>query len=332
MKPVLLVQGASSIDDVPGLAAIEAQAEIRFASDTEEMRAALPGAEVMLGWDFRADSLREAWDHAGDLRWIHWGGAGVDAAMFPELIASDVELTNARGIFDQAMAEWVLGMIICFAKDIPQTLALQTRVEWRHRPSEMVSGKRALVIGVGSIGHAVARLLAAAGMQVEGVGRSARDGDRDFGHIHAIDELHARLGFADYVVLITPLTEVTRNLFGAAEFAAMAPHARFINLSRGALVVEADLLAALNDGRIAGAALDVFVEEPLPADSPFWNTPNCVVSPHMSGDFAESEAAVVQQFLQNWARYRNGESLHNLVDKRLGFAAADRDRACWAST
>jgi phosphoglycerate dehydrogenase-like enzyme len=329
MKPVLLVQGASSIDDVPGLAAIEAQTEIRFATDTEEMRAALPGAEVMLGWDYRADALREAWNDAGDLRWIHWGGAGVDAAMFPELVASDVKLTNARGIFDQAMAEWVLGMIICFAKDIPRTLALQTRTEWSHRLSEMVSGKRALVVGVGSIGHAVARLLAAAGMQVEGVGRSARDGDRDFGHIHAIDELHARLGFADYVVLITPLTEATRNLFGAAEFAAMAPHARFINLGRGALVVEAELLAALNDGQIAGAALDVFVEEPLPADSPFWNTPNCVVSPHMSGDFAEFEAAVVQQFLQNWARYRSGESLRNLIDKRLGFAAADRDEARW---
>jgi phosphoglycerate dehydrogenase-like enzyme len=277
----------------------------------------------MLGWDYRADSLREAWDNAADLRWIHWGGAGVDAAMFPELIASDVKVTNARGIFDQAMAEWVLGMIICFAKDIPQTLALQARAEWRYRLSEMVSGKRALVVGVGSIGRAVARLLAGAGMQVEGVGRSARDGDRDFGHIHAIDELHARLGLADYVVLITPLTEATRNLFGAAEFAAMAPHARFINISRGALVVEADLLAALNDGQIAGAALDVFVEEPLPADSPFWNTPNCLVSPHMSGDYAESQTAVVQQFLQNWARYRNGESLHNLVDKRLGFAAPD---------
>jgi len=323
MKPVLLVQGASSIDDVPGLAAIAGQAEIRFASDTEEMRAALPGTEVLLGWDYRADTLREAWDAAGDLRWIHWGGAGVDAAMFPELVASDVKLTNARGIFDQAMAEWVLGMIICFAKDIPQTLALQVRAEWRHRLSEMVSGKRALVVGVGSIGRAVARLLAAAGMQVDGIGRSARDGDRDFGHIHAIEELHARLALADYVVLITPLTEATRNLFGAAEFAAMAPHARFINLSRGALVVEADLLAALNDGQIAGAALDVFVEEPLPADSPFWNAPNCVVSPHMSGDYAEFESAMAQQFLQNWARYRNGESLLNLVDKRLGFAAPD---------
>ncbi len=321
MKPVLLVQGADSIDDVPGLASIAAQAEIRFASDTDEMRAALPGAEVLLGWNFRADSLRQAWSQAADLRWIHWGGAGVDAAMFPELVASEVELTNARGVFDLAMAEWVLGMITCFAKRFAQTLAFQARAEWNHRLSEMVAGKQVLVVGVGSIGRAVARLLKAVGMHVEGVGRSARGGDPDFGQVHAIADLHACLGRADYVVLITPLTETTRNLFGAAEFAAMAPHARFINIGRGALVVESDLLAALADGRIAGAALDVFVDEPLPPESPFWQAPNCIVSPHMSGDFTEFEAAIAQQFLANWGRYTSGEKLENLVDKNLGFAA-----------
>ena len=321
MKPVLLVQGATSIDDVPGLASIADQAEIRFASDADEMRAALPGAEIMLGWNFRADSLREAWASADALRWIHWGGAGVDAAMFSELVESEVQLTNARGVFDRPMAEWVLGMIICFAKRIPETLALQARREWNYRLSEMVAGKRAVVVGVGSIGRAVARLLAAAGMQVEGVGRSARGGDPDFGDVHAIGDLHARLALADYVVLITPLTEATRGLFGAAEFAAMPAHARFINIGRGPLVVEADLLAALDHGEIAGAALDVFVDEPLPADSPFWSAPNCIVSPHMSGDYAEFENAMAQQFLHNWARYLNGETLDNLVDKRLGFAA-----------
>ncbi len=321
MKPVLLVQGATSVDDVPGLASIADQAQIRFASDADEMRAALPGAEAMLGWNFRADSLRAAWDSADSLRWIHWGGAGVDAAMFPELVESDVLLTNARGVFDLPMAEWVLGVIIAFAKRLPETLALQAKREWNYRMSEMVTGKRVLVVGVGSIGRAVARLLAAAGMQVEGIGRRARDADPDFGKVHAIDDLHARLALADYVVLITPLTEQTRNLFGTAEFNAMPPHARFINIGRGPLVVEADLLAALADGAIAGAALDVFVEEPLPADSPFWTAPNCIVSPHMSGDYVEYKSAIAQQFLQNWAHYLAGESLDNLVDKRLGFAA-----------
>lgn len=322
MKPILVVQGASRIDDVPRLGELQDQAEIRFASSTDELRAALPGAEAMLGWNFRADSLREAWDSAADLRWIHWCGAGVDAAMFPDLVQSAVRLTNARGVFDRPMAEWVLGMILGFAKQFPQTLEFQLIKEWNHRLSETIEGKQALVVGVGSIGRAVGRLLQAAGMKVDAIGRSARDGGSDFGQIHAIGDLHARLPLADYVILITPLTPETRNLFGAAEFGVMAKHARFINIGRGALVVEADLLQALRDGEIAGAALDVFVEEPLPADSPFWSAPNCLVSPHMSGDYHEFEAAMADQFMANWSNYVAGNPLVNVVDKALGFVAS----------
>ncbi len=319
MKPVLVIQGAERIEDVPRLGELCEQAELRFATTTDELRAALPGAEAMLGWNFRADSLREAWDSATELRWIHWAGAGVDAAMFPELVDSDVQLTNARGIFDVPIAEWVLGMIICFAKQIPETLEFQAQAQWRHRLTEIVAGKRALVVGVGSIGRAIGRLLQAAGMEVEAIGRSARGGGADFSHIHAVDDLHAHLAGADYVVLITPLTEYTRNLFGATEFAAMASHARFINVGRGALVVEDALLKALNEQQIAGAALDVFVDEPLQSDSPFWSAINCLVSPHMSGDYIEYEAAMAKQFLDNWRRYLAGNPLNNIVDKKLGF-------------
>ncbi len=319
MKPVLVIQGAQRIDEVPRLNELSEQAELRFATSPDELRTALAGADTMLGWNFRADSLRAAWDSARDLRWIHWAGAGVDAAMFPELVASEVQLTNARGIFDIPIAEWVLGMIICFAKQIPQTLEYQAKAEWNHRLTETVVGKRALVVGVGSIGRTIGRLLQATGMQVDGIGRSAREGGNDFSHIHAVDELHAHLPDADYVVLITPLTEHTRNLFAAEEFAAMAAHARFINVGRGALVVEDALLAALNDGQIAGAALDVFVEEPLPLESPLWRAPNCLISPHMSGDTIEFEAAMADQFMTNWEHYLAGAPLNNIVDKKLGF-------------
>jgi phosphoglycerate dehydrogenase-like enzyme len=321
VKPILLVQGVKHIDEVPRLAELSDQAEIRCASSASDLRTMLPGAEVMLGWNFRAASLRDAWPAVDGLRWIHWAGAGVDAAMFDELIDSEIQFTNARGVFDQPMAEWVLGMIIAFAKGFPETLACQARAEWQHRFSEKVAGKRALVVGVGSIGRAVGRLLQAVGMEVEAVGRSARDGDPDFGQVFASDELLARLPGADYVVLITPLTEQTRGLFGANEFAAMNPQARFINIGRGALVVEDALLAALQQERIAGAALDVFVEEPLPSKSPFWTAPNCLVSPHMSGDYVEYENTMADQFVENWGRYLAGETLFNLVDKRLGFAA-----------
>ncbi len=320
MKPVLVVQGAERVADVPRLGEIAGDAEIRFATDANELRAALPGAAALLGWNFRADSLRAAWDAARDLRWIHWGGAGVDAAMFPELVASDVVLTNARGVFDRPIAEWVLGMIIAFAKQIPGTLDYQRKREWNYRMTETVLARRALIVGVGSIGRAIAALLAAAGMQIEAIGRSARD-DAELGRIHAIADLRARLPQADYVVLVTPLTDDTRNLFGAAEFAAMAPHARFVNVGRGALVDEPALLDALATGAIAGAALDVFVDEPLPPDSPFWNAPNCLVSPHMSGDFVGYETAIASQFIDNWQRFRRGEPLANRVDKSLGFAA-----------
>ena len=320
MKPILLVQGVKHIDDVPRLAELADQAEIRCASSVADLQAMLPGAEVMLGWNFRAASLREAWAAVDSLRWIHWAGAGVDAAMFNELIDSDIQFTNARGVFDQPMAEWVLGMIIAFAKGFPETLACQARAEWQHRLSEKVAGKRALIVGVGSIGRAVGRLLRAVGMEVEAVGRGARDGDRDFGHIFASDELKVRLPRADYVVLITPLTEQTRDLFGAAEFSAMKAQARFINIGRGALVVEDALLSALQEGQIAGAALDVFINEPLASESPFWTAPNCLVSPHMSGDYAEFETTMAEQFIENWRHYVAGESLFNLVDKRLGFA------------
>jgi phosphoglycerate dehydrogenase-like enzyme len=319
LKPVLVVQGAKDVDEVPRLGELSDQAELRFATSSDELRDALPGADVMLGWSFRDASLPAAWDAATDLRWIHWAGAGVDAAVFPELAASDVQLTNAQGVFDVPMAEWVLGMIICFAKRVPQTLASQARGEWEYRLSEIVAGKRALVVGVGSIGRAVGRLLSAAGMEVEAIGRSARDNHPDFGHVYSVAELHTRLPLADYVVLITPLTEQTRNLFAAPEFNAMSSHARFINIGRGALVVEEDLLAALHDGQIAGAALDVFVEEPLPPQSPFWQAANCLVSPHMSGDYVEYEQTMADQFMHNWERYLAGEPLVNLVDKNLGF-------------
>ncbi len=321
MKTVLLVQGAGSIDEVPGLDAIADEAEFRFANSAEDMHAHLPGADAMLAWDFRADNLAEVWGQADRLRWVHRCGAGVDAALFPALVDSDVIMTNARGVFDRPMAEWTLGMIIAFAKQFRETLEFQARAEWNYRMSETIADKRVLMVGVGSIGREIARLLRAAGMSVEGVGRSARAGDDEFEVIHAIDDLQAQLPRADYVVLITPLTEQTRNLFGAAEFAAMAPHARFINIGRGPLVVEDALLAALHDGQIAGAALDVFVEEPLPPGSPFWQAPNCFVSPHMSGDYIEYRQAMMRQFLHNWRCFRDGSPMINLVDKALGFAA-----------
>jgi phosphoglycerate dehydrogenase-like enzyme len=321
-KTKVVIHGVKDAAEVPGLAAVADDAEFLCTDSVDSLRAALPGSPVVLGWNFRANELTDAWDAAGDLRWIHWAGAGVDTVLFPGLVESGVTLTDARGIFDQPMAEYVLGLLIAMAKGFPHTFAAQARREWSYRLTERIEGADALVVGVGSIGRAIARTLRAVGMRVRGVGRSARGNDSDFGPIHGIAELDSLLGEADFVVLVTPLTNETRGLFSAERFACMKPTARLINVGRGALIDESALVEALGEKHIKGAALDVFHTEPLPHDSPLWSLENLIVSPHMSGDCEGYSEAMAEQFMVNFRRYRAGEPLLNLVDKTLGFVAS----------
>ena len=322
-RSVVVVQGAASAEQVPGITAIASDAELRFAESAPALAQALPGADVLLGWDFSEAGLNDAWPRADALRWIHWAGAGVDAVLFPKLVESEVVLTNSRGIFDRAMAEFVLGYILSFAKTLPQITRDQDERQWSHRLSEMIIDRRVLVLGVGSIGRAIARLLSSAGMHVEGVGRRARAGDDDFAAIHAQEDLNDLLPAADYVVIIVPLTDETRGMFGASQLAAMKPTARLINVARGAILDEPALVDALNAGRIGGAALDVTTIEPLPGESPLWTMPNVIISPHMSGDFYGHYETMVSAFIDNFRRYRAGEPLSNVVDKVSGFVPSD---------
>jgi phosphoglycerate dehydrogenase-like enzyme len=308
-----------------GLEPVAVAAEIRYAVSLDELRAALDGAQALFVADFRSGMLRDAWAHARDLRWIHHGGAGVDPLLFPELVASDVVLTNSGGVYDRAIAEYVLGLILAFAKDLPHTLELQRRREWRHRETEHVDGRTVLVVGAGSIGREIGGLVRAAGMRALGVARHARPASRDsaFERVASAGELHALLPEADYVVLALPLTVETRGLFGAAEFARMKPTARFINVGRGAVADEAALVDALRLRRIAGAALDVFADEPLPSDHPLWNLPGVIISPHMSGDFFGWPAAISALLVENFRRWHAGEPMLNVVNKERGYVPTD---------
>lgn len=318
----IVVNGAETISEIPGLDAIASEVDLVCAPDAEHLAAALPGAEVLLGRNFRARDLPDAWNMADSLKWIHWCGAGVDAVMFEELASSGVILSNARGIFDRAMAEYVAGYAISEMKLFRKTWRAQDQQKWQYRKTRKVSGTRAVVFGVGSIGREVAKILTALGIHVSGVGRSAREGDADFAKIYSQNDAQSALADADWVVGVMPLTEETTGTFNADLFGAMKPGSRFINIGRGASVVEPDLIAALEDGHLAGAMLDVFQNEPLGEDDPIWRAPNIVVSPHMSGDYAEFQADMVQLFLDNLRRYRAGEPLRNVVDKGLGFVAS----------
>ncbi|WP_025272517.1 D-2-hydroxyacid dehydrogenase [Haloglycomyces albus] len=315
-SPVITVLCGDRLPD--GMERIEQSATVRY-TDDEGLAEALPGTDVLFVYDFLSEALPGAWHAADRLSWVHIAGAGVDPVIFPGIQDSDVVLTNSRGVFDGPIAEYVLGVVIAFAKDFARSLRLQDETRWLHRETERIEGRRAMVMGTGPIGRATARILRAAGMQVSGFGRTARDNDPDFGIVYPSSTLTTHLPDADFVVAIAPLTEQTKGAFDAQAFAAMKTSARFINVGRGELVVTSDLIAALRANEIAGAALDVFDTEPLPADNPLWQMDNVMITPHMSGDVVGWRNTLVERFIENYERWRAGRPLQNIVDKRLGY-------------
>ncbi|MFC3451213.1 D-2-hydroxyacid dehydrogenase [Amycolatopsis speibonae] len=302
--------------------AIEAEAVVRY-TDEAGLADALSGADAFFVYDFLSTAVPGAWHAADKLRWLHIASAGVDPVLFTGLQESDVVLTNSRGVFDGAIAEYVLGVVLTFAKDFVRSWDLQRQRQWKHRESERISGRRVLVVGTGPIGRSIARMLRAAGMSVAGVGRRSREDDPDFGDVYASSDLARHLPEADYVVAVAPLTEQTKGMFDAEAFAAMKPGARFVNVGRGELVVTSDLVGALRDGPLGGAALDVFDTEPLPSESPLWTMENVLISPHMSGDFVGWRSTLVEVFADNFRRWRAGEPLRNVVDKQLGYVPSE---------
>ncbi|MDP8957979.1 MAG: D-2-hydroxyacid dehydrogenase [Actinomycetota bacterium] len=317
-RPVVAVIGPAAGDVPPELDGLTGSAELRCASNRHELEVAIADAEVVLIWDFRSALLEEVWHRAPRVRWVHVAGAGVDAALFPELVESEVQVTNARGVFDRSIAEFAVAAMLIFAKDLLTTVGLQRSHRWRHRETEMLRGRSALIVGTGGIGREIARLSRCLGVEVRGVARSGRRDDV-FGTVHPMLDLHRVLPAADFVVVALPLTRETEGVFGAEEFRRMKSTARFINVGRGRLVDEWALVAALRSGEIAGAALDVFHQEPLPADHPLWDMPQVLVSPHMSGDFVGWLDALAAQFADNLERFRVGEPLRNVVDKGRGY-------------
>jgi phosphoglycerate dehydrogenase-like enzyme len=318
-RPTVVVMGTTAEEPPPGIDEAATMADVSFAASAPALAEAIADTDAVFAWHSVRELLPEVWPKAGRLRWIQSASDGVDWLLFPELVDSDVVVTNARGIFDRAIAEYVVGLMLAFAKDLLGVVEGHRQREWRHRPTELLAGKRLLVAGVGPIGRAIGRAGRDLGMEVRGVGRRARSGDDVFQSIGGTDGLAAAAGWADYVVDALPATPATRHLFDASVFDSMRRSARFINVGRGTTVVEGALIDAIREERIGGAALDVFEREPLPSDSPFWELPNTIVSPHMSGDFEGWLEAVVRLFVENLRRFAAGRPLLNVVDKREGY-------------
>jgi phosphoglycerate dehydrogenase-like enzyme len=314
----VLVLGATDAEPPPRLPEARSGAAYRFADDAAALATALPETDVIFHWADRTELLRAAWPTAGRLRWIHAAGVGVDWALFPELIESEVVLTNCRGVFDETMPEYALALLLALAKELPATIDDQRAGQWRHRPLSPVRGRRATVVGAGSIGRATTRLLRGVGMDVTVVARTGRD-DPELGRIHASTDLAELAAVTDALVLVTPLTDDTRGLVDGSVLASLPSGSWLVNIGRGAVVDEAALVASLRSGQLAGAALDVFATEPLPPEHPLWAMSNVIVSPHIGGDAPGWLEWFSRSFQDELKRFIAGQPLKNVVDKRLGY-------------
>jgi phosphoglycerate dehydrogenase-like enzyme len=292
--------------------------EFRYCA-ADGLAEAVRGARALLLWEFFSTAVRDVWSDADQLEWIHITAAGVDTLLFDELRESDVVVTNARGVFDRPLAEYVLGAVIAHAKDSRTSFDLQRRHQWQHRETRSITGATALVVGTGGIGREIARLLRAAGLVVRGAGRRAVADDPDFGEVIDSANLAAEAAWCDHLILAAPLTQATRGLVDATVLAAMKPDAHLVNIARGPMVDESALLAALTQRRIGGATLDVFDTEPLAPEHPLWEAPNVTITAHMSADVVGWRDALAAQFAANARRWLAGEPLLNVVDKKLGY-------------
>ena len=282
----------------------------------------LPDADIFVGYSLRAEQLAGA----KNLKWLHSTAAGVAQLMYPELRTSGVAVTNASGVFSVPMAEHTMGMLLALARNFADCVRQQDAAKWSQqdlwdRPQHLseLNGKILLIVGYGSIGREVARRAAAFGMRVWGVSRS---GSGDAAHAEKIvakTELNSLLPQADYVLIAAPETEETKRLIGAPELALLKPGARLLNVARGSLLDQAALLAALQSGKIGGAALDVAEEEPLPAGSPLWRAPNLFITPHVSAvsdRLWQRETELLMKLLEQWF---DGQELQNRVDFARGY-------------
>ena len=319
-----LVAIVDAVDrELPDLSDVDAIARTVRVSSVDELEDHLPELEVVFAWNFDRPTLLDVVPRAPKLRWIQSISAGVEEFAKPVLAEHGVILTSAAGVYDPGLAESVLGFLLALSARIVEDARLEPG-SWPSDGTRLLRGTSALIVGAGSIGTETGRLLGAAGVGVRGVARTPRPPDDVFERIVGPDELHAELGKADHVVNVLPRTPGTERFFDAAAFTAMRPTAFFVNIGRGATVDEPALTEALESGLIAGAALDVFDVEPLPADSPLWRMPNVLISPHRAGDHDAWPRDVVALFADNLRRYLAGEPMRNVVDLELGYAPGGR--------
>jgi phosphoglycerate dehydrogenase-like enzyme len=299
------------------------QLEVVHLTSYDELEDDLRDAEIVIAWSLRPEQFKIA----SKLRWIHSPAAAVHQLIFPELVKSDVILTNSSQVHGPVVAEHVIALLFALAKRLPDAVRFQEKHIWGQesmwrghpRPREL-AGATVGLVGLGSIGREVAKRASALGMRIIAVREHPEKGSPE--HVEQVfssSQIDDLLSQSDYVILAAPLTPATRSLMNAMRFAKMTFDACLINVSRGALVDEAALAQALREKKIGGAALDVFAQEPLPPDSPLWDLENLLITPHTAALTEKLWERHYKLFAENLHRYVAHQPLLAVVDKQRGY-------------
>ena len=303
------------------LAHLDADTNVIVADNLDVVRRYAPEAEVLVSGASDPVLLNAALPLARRARWVHSMWTGVEKLLSPDLVASHIALTNARGVFRRPRGEWVVGAMLFFSYDLRRVIRQQESGVWQPFESQELFGKTLGIVGYGGIGSAAAERARPFGVKILALRRRPALSEQDplLEGTYPPERINDLMAACDYVLVAAPLTPETRGLVGEAQLGAMRSNAVLINVGRGPVVDQAALLRALETGLIRGAALDVFDVEPLPSDHPFYRMPNVLLSPHTADRVTGFFQLPVECFLQNLRRFRAGEPLLNLVDKQAGY-------------
>jgi len=274
----------------------------------------LPSADILIVGKFNKEMLAAA----KNLRWIHSTSAGVDKLLFPELINNQILLTNSRGIHPIPISEHVFAAILCFQRRFKEHILNQEKKQWVYKRSEELYGKTILILGVGEIGKRVAFIAKAFGCKTIGIKRNVEK-IKYLDEIYSIKDLNKQLPKADYIILCLPSTSKTENIISEPQLKLMKSSAILINIGRGTAINDNDLIHALKSKQIAGAALDVFRQEPLPSTNPFYSLDNILITPHHSGSTLEYDKRSVEIFCNNLKAFLSKKPMPTLVNKKEGY-------------
>jgi glyoxylate/hydroxypyruvate reductase A len=276
-------------------------------------------AEVMFDFDWLDPATLP--ERAPRLRWLQATSAGIGELLSRNgLLASGIRFTTAAGVHSAALAEFTLLALLYWTRDVPFLQRRQAERHWERYTARALEGQRVLVVGLGNVGREIARVCAALGMEVWGVRRRlVGDPPPEVRRLVPREELLEALAGMDALVLACPLTGETHHLIGRAELEALPPHAILVNVARGAIVDERELIRVLQEGKLGGAVLDAFEQEPLPPESPLWQLPSVLVSPHSASTVGGENARIVEIFVDNLRRYLEGRPLRNEFDPERGY-------------